>query len=66
VVALNFDDTAHQWSVAFPADGLWHRYHPASGAWEMVEVMGGWLLLDQDASSGALFKKYDGTTGVPD
>ena len=66
VVALNFDDTAHQWSVAFPADGLWHRYHPVSGAWEMVEVMGGWLLLDQDASSGALFKKYDGTTGVPD
>ena len=66
VVALNFDDQAHTWDVAFPADGTWYRFHPSNGAWEAVSVSGGVLSLAQDASSGAVFKRADGITGVPD
>jgi len=66
VVALNFDDEAHLWEVAFPADGIWHRYHPREGAWEFLEVTGGALLVDQAASSGIIWKRYDGVTSVPD
>lgn len=66
VMALNWDDQAHLWEVAFPADGTWYRFHPVTGAWEAVTVTGGSLWLDQAASSGALFKRHDGITGILD
>ncbi len=66
VVALNFDDEAHLWEVVFPTDGIWHRYHPREGAWEFMEVSGGSVYVDQAASSGTIWKRYDGTTGVGD
>lgn len=66
VVALNFDEQAHTRDVAFPADGPWRRYHPGAGAWETVEVVGGSLPLEQDASTGVLFKRDDGITGILD
>ncbi len=66
VVALNFDHDDHTWPVAFPANGPWTRYHAETGAWEAVEITGNQLDLVQPASSGALWRKDDGLTGVPD
>jgi len=64
VLALNFDDTAHAYAAAFPADGAWLRLHPANNAWEMVEVSGGTLWVDLGPGSGQLFKKADGVTSI--
>ena len=66
VVALNFDHNDHTWPVAFPVNGTWHRYHPENGAWEAVEITGNQLVFAQPASSGALWRKADGSTGVPE
>ncbi len=66
VVALNFDHNAHTWPVAFPANGTWQRFHPETGAWEAVEITGNQLVFAQPASSGALWRKADGVTGVPE
>jgi len=66
VVALNFDHLPHTLPVPFPADGDWLRLHPETGAWELVTVAGGSLTVDLPASTGMLWKRFDGTTGVRD
>lgn len=66
VVACNFDSAGHAWTVPFPAAGGWFRLHPVEGSWEPVAVPAGGLPLALDASTGALFKRADGLTGVPD
>ena len=64
VVALNFDSAAHSLPVKFPADGLWMRLHPDSGAWEHVMISGGELAMTLGAGQGVLFLKNDGVTSV--
>ncbi len=64
VVMLNFDHLDHTVPIPFPADGTWLRYHPENRAWEYVQVSGGSLSMDLDASSGVLFRKLDGPTSV--
>ncbi len=66
VVALNFDSAPRAWTVPFPAAGAWYRFHAAEGAWERVDVAPGGLPLSLTASTGALFRRADGVTGVPD
>ncbi|MFH1843315.1 MAG: alpha-amylase family glycosyl hydrolase [bacterium] len=66
VVACNFDHIDHAWTVPFPTDGVWHLLHPVSGAWEAQTVSGGGRYLNLPASTGNLWVKYDGLTGVPE
>lgn len=65
VVALNFDDEAHTRSVPFPDDGPWLLFDPVTGAWTEAAVAGAQLVVEQPASSGALWKR-ELLTGVPD
>ncbi len=66
VVALNFDSAPHAWTVPFPAPGSWFRFHPVEGSWERVEVPAEGLAVALPASTGALFRRADGVTAVPD
>lgn len=64
VVALNFDSDPHTMPVQFPADGLWMRLWPDTGAWSHVNVSGGEVSVALDAGAGVLFLKADGSTGI--
>ena len=65
VVACNFDHNDHAWTIPFPAAGTWRRFHPVSGAWQAETVSGGGMYLNLPASTGILWLKDDGITGVP-
>jgi hypothetical protein len=65
-VALNFDHNDHAWTVPFPVDGTWYRMYPISGAREYVAVPPGGLALTVPASTGIIWIRDDGITGVPD
>ncbi|HPF36657.1 MAG TPA: hypothetical protein P5571_13805, partial [Candidatus Krumholzibacteria bacterium] len=64
VVALNLDGADHPFSVQFPADGTWLRFRAEEGVWEYVTVNGGELAVTLEASSGMVFVREDGATGI--
>jgi 1,4-alpha-glucan branching enzyme len=66
VAALNFDHDDHAWTIPFPAAGNWFRFYPISGALQPVTVPPGGLTLTIPASSGMLWIREDGVTGVPE
>jgi len=64
VVALNLDGADHPFVVQFPADGTWMLFRAEEGVWEYVTVSGGELAVTLEASSGMLFVREDGSTGI--
>jgi len=65
VVACNFDDADHAWTVPFPTSGAWVRYDPHAG-YVMTEVLDtSSLTLTVPASTALMWIKAGGTTGVP-
>jgi len=64
VVALNLDGADHPFVVQFPADGTWIRFRAELEVWEYVTVIGGELPVLLEASSGVLFVREDGVTGI--
>jgi glycosidase len=66
VVALNFDHNDRSWTIPFPAAGTWYRFWPVTGAKQRITVPAEGLALTLEASSGIVWLKDDGVTGVPD
>ncbi len=65
VVVCNFDHNDHTWAVAFPASGTWLKYDFNVGKITMTPVAGTTLSMTVPASTGYIFVKQDGVSGVP-
>jgi len=65
VVACNFDHNDHAWDAPFPAAGTWLKYDLAAGTVTVTSVTGGSLALTVPASTGWVFVREDGVSGVP-
>jgi len=51
--------------VPFPAAGTWLKYDLAAGTVTVTSVTGGSLALTVPASTGWVFVREDGVSGVP-
>ncbi|MBU2502923.1 hypothetical protein KJ682_16455 [bacterium] len=65
VVACNFDHEPHTWEVPFPADGTWVKYDLEGGNLELLALENPGYTVTVPASTGWVFVKEDGVTGVP-
>ncbi len=65
VVACNFDHADHTWAVPFPAVGTWLKYDLEAGNITLTEVDSATVTLTVPASTGYLYIRPDGVTGVP-
>lgn len=65
VVTCNFDHLDHSWDVPFPSPGVWVKYDLAGGNLQMTAVTGASVPMTVPASTGWVFVREDGVTGVP-
>ncbi len=65
VVVCNFDHNDHAWAVPFPATGTWLKYDLVAGNITLTPVTGSTLSMTVPASTGLIFVREDGVTGVP-
>lgn len=64
-VVCNFDHLDHAWAVPFPAAGDWLKYDLAGGNLQMLTLPAASADLTVPASTGWVFVRQDGVTGVP-
>ena len=65
VVACNFDDEDHAWTIPFPEAGAWVRYDPYQG-WIMTEILDtASKTMTIPASTALMWVEENSTTGVP-
>ncbi len=66
VVVANFDHQDHAWDVPFPATGTWVKYDLEAGNLQYVPVEAATVPLTVPASTGWVFVRGGGISGVPD